>query len=93
MTPSDAIDEAVALAEARGLAVREVTTDWTKVHAVVHMATPLDHQLRTLIAADNRLRFWEAPATPHSAAEHGFIDDLAKVAVTFPLANNALIET
>lgn len=85
MTHSQAIDEAVEKAIFDGNVVLEISTGWTAVKEVVHMVRPLSQVLRGTLLRDVRLRAFSAPASPHNKAEEGFKDDVAKVAITFPM--------
>jgi hypothetical protein len=41
--------------------------------------------LREELSGDQRLRYWSYEGSPHNRAEEGFLDDLAKIAIAFPL--------
>lgn len=84
VTLSPAINIAIALAEANGNHVVEITTGWEKVRQVAHMAQPVGEALHSAIIAEGKLRFWTSDATPHNKATCGFIDDVEKVAIEFP---------
>lgn len=84
MTYSSAIDAVVLAAEAEGNRVVEISTGWTKVREVVHMALPLSDELRATVLAEQKLRFWSVDGTPHNKAEQGFTDDFEKVSISFP---------
>jgi hypothetical protein len=85
MTYSTAIDKAILLARAEGNAVVEISTGWVKVREVVHMQDPLSCSLRAKILGIAGLREWAAQPTPHNRAEAGFIDDVEKVSISFPV--------
>jgi hypothetical protein len=85
MSSSKAIDSAVLLAEAAGNCVLETVTGWSKLKEVVYMTYPLTEALRTELLSDHRLRFYAVTTTPHEKAEKGFIDDIEKVAICFPV--------
>lgn len=85
MTYSSLIDAVIATAEAEGNHVEQVSTGWTKVREVAHMANPMSDELRARILETTNLRFWFSEATPHNKAEEGFTDDLEKVSISFPV--------
>lgn len=84
MTLSRLIDEAVALAQAEGNGVKEVSTGWTKVREVVHMTKPMSPALLGKLSAVPQLRGWSVEPTPQNKAERGFTDDAEKVSISFP---------
>lgn len=84
MTYSALIDDVIAAAQAEGNSVLEISTGWTKVREVVHMALPMTDELRGNMKVNPMLRYWAAERTPHNRAEEGFIDDKGKVGVSFP---------
>lgn len=84
MIQSSAIESAVQLASSAGNEVIEISDGWTKVKQVVHMRRPLTEAIRSTLARDPRLRYWFTESTPHNAADEGFSDDIAKVAISFP---------
>jgi hypothetical protein len=81
---SPAIEKAAQVAIGHGNAIIEISEGWTKVKQVVHMRDPISSQVRDLISADTRLRYWSSDATPHNRAEEGFTNDDDKVALSFP---------
>lgn len=83
-TYSARIDALLALAEAEGNAVAEISTGWEKVRQVVHMTGPMSPAVRHAGADDPGLRHWVTDATPHDRAASGFIDDAEKVSIEFP---------
>jgi len=85
MTYSSLIDAVIAAAEAEGNHVQQISTGWTKVREVAHMALPMSEKLRAQMLEKNSLRFWSSGATPHNKAEEGFTDDLEKVSISFPV--------
>jgi len=84
VTASEAINEAIELAQKEGNSIVEISTGWEKVREVAIMAQPLSDHLRKTLGSDLRLRFWRASGTPHNRDECGFTDDARKVAVSFP---------
>ena len=87
---SEAIDSAVAAAQAEGNSVVEVSNGWEKAKEVVHMKAPLTEVLHFRLVGDARLRYWTDPATPHNKATEGFIDEVEKVAIEFPARPHGL---
>lgn len=85
MTYSALIDSVIDAAEAEGNHVEQVSTGWTKVREVAHMALPMSDELRARMSKKNSLRFWSSGATPHNRAAEGFTDDLEKVSISFPV--------
>jgi len=84
MTFSDAINDAVRLAEARGNAVLGLSAGWSKVQQVLHMRDALSDVLRSELLAERHLRHWTSGRTPHDPAQEGLIDDIRSVAVVLP---------
>jgi len=78
------IDAVIAMAEAEGNQVIEISTGWEKVRQLVYMARPMSEKLRTAVTERYPLRFWSADATPHDAAACGFIDEHERVSISFP---------
>lgn len=85
MTHSDAINDAIELAQEEGNSLVEISTGWEKVREVAFMAQPLSDHLRQTLGSDLRLRFWHVSKTPHNREECGFTDDFGKVAISFPI--------
>lgn len=73
------------LAKEAGNAVVEITTGWTKVREAVEMRDPLTVSLRSKIREIAGLREWTHTGTPHNRADEGFIDDVEKVSLSFPI--------
>ena len=86
ITSSPAINDAMRKAAADDIGVDEISTGWTKVRADVRMQKPLTSSLRAALIGDPRLRYWSWERSPHNEAEEGFVDDQAKVGISFPLA-------
>lgn len=86
MTLSPSIDAVIAAAEEEGNHVEQVSTGWTKVREVAHMARPMSDGLRVRLSQSTDLRFWSSAATPHNKAEQGYTDDTEKVSISFPVA-------
>ena len=85
MTFSSSIDGAITAAEAEGNRIEQVSTGWSKMREVVHMAMPMSEGLRARMMEKDGLRFWSTEATPHNRAEEGFTDDIEKVSISFPM--------
>ena len=85
MTSSPAIDDAIAVAEAEGNMLVEVSTGWSKVREVAHMRDPIGPASRSKLGQDKRLRAWASERTPHNRADEGFTDDVEKVSISFPV--------
>jgi hypothetical protein len=84
MTYSSLIDDVIAAAEAEGNHVDQVSSGWTKVREVAHMACPMSDELRARTLEKNSLRYWSSKATPHNRVEERFTDDIEKVSISFP---------
>lgn len=89
MTLSPLIDVVIAAAEAEGNHLEQISTGWTKVREVAHMAFPMSDELRAQTMTKNSLHFWSSDATPHNRAEEGFTDDIEKVSISFPACSVA----
>src|SRR5690606_39348622 len=63
------IDAVIAMAEAEGNQVIEISTGWEKVRQLVYMARPMSEKLRTAVTERYPLRFWSADATPHDRSD------------------------
>jgi hypothetical protein len=85
-TFSPSIDALLALAEAEGNGIAEISTAWEKTRQVVHMTGPMSRAVRQAGEGDPKLRFWTDDGSPHYWANTGFIDDVELVAIEFPRA-------
>lgn len=83
-TFSASIDALLAMAEAEGNAVAEISTGWEKVRQVVHMTRFMSPAVRQAGENDRTLQFWTTERTPHDRAACGFIDAAEKVSIEFP---------
>ena len=84
MTDSDRINSIILAAKSEGNLIKEISTGWTKVRQVAYMSLPLTDSLRKILFDDPKIRYFSADGTPHDKAEEGFIDDVEKVAISFP---------
>jgi hypothetical protein len=84
-TTSSPILRLIERSLAEGNSVVEVSDGWQRVRQVTHMAADISDTLwLETQRQEPLLRCWSAEGTPHNAAERGFTDDEASVAIAFP---------
>ncbi|WEN14808.1 hypothetical protein PY254_16485 [Rhodanobacter sp. AS-Z3] len=82
---SAAILRATIIAMEEGSALAELSEGWGHARQVVDMRATLSASAQERIESElPSLRYWTAPATPHSPATHGFICDIDKTGISFP---------
>lgn len=85
---SEAIFEAVQIAEREGLVRIEVSKGWTKARQVVHMGGRLSASIREQIERElPELRYWKAGRTPQNSGTEGYICEKDGVGLAFPLGD------
>ena len=84
VTPSVAINEAIAKAILAGNEVKETCSTWSKMRLVVYMRDRLSDSLRSDLQSYKRLQYAISNYDRHYPAEEDFIDDDKKVSISFP---------
>jgi hypothetical protein len=76
----------LSVALAGGNSIAEVATGWSELGRVVMLQRPVSDSFTDQFKADPALQYFAEPRSPHWPGDRGFVDDMTREAVSFPLS-------